>query len=61
MKKDKVFMIRLSEQDAQELNSVAQMIQRSKSGTLRYALHEIARVIQEHPNKTQLIRSIRAS
>ena len=61
MKKDKVFVFRLSEEDSQELEAVAKTIQRSKSGTLRYALREIARVVREHPDKTKLIRSIRAS
>lgn len=61
IKKTKVFVMRMSEQDAQELREIAKTIERSQSGVLRYALHEIARVVREHPNKTQLIRSIRAS
>ena len=52
-------MIRLSKQDSQELSDVAKMIQRSKSGTLRFALHEIARVVREHPNKAELVKTIR--
>ena len=59
MKKDIVFMILLSKQDSQELSDVAKMIQRSKSGTLRFALHEIARVVREHPNKAELVKTIR--
>lgn len=53
--------MRMSEQEAKELKEVADTIQRSQSGTLRYALHEIARVVREHPDKTKLIRTIRAS
>jgi len=60
-KKNKVFVMRMSEQEAKELKEVADTIQRSQSGTLRYALHEIARVVREHPDKTKLIRTIRAS
>lgn len=59
MKKNKVFNLRLTEQDEKELQEVASMIRRSKSGTLRFALHEVARVVREYPNKAELIRTIR--
>ena len=59
MKKDKVFNLRLTEQDEKELQEVANTIRRSKSGTLRFALHEIARVVRDHPNKAELIRTMR--
>lgn len=60
-KKNKVFIMRMSEKEEAELQEISQMIQRSKSGTLRFALSEIARVVREHPDKTKLIRTIRAS
>ena len=59
MKKDKVFNLRLTEQDEKELQEVANTIRRSKSGTLRFALNEIARVVRESPDKAELIRTIR--
>lgn len=59
MKKVKVFNLRMTEQDEKELQEVASTIRRSKSGTLRFALHEIARVVRDHPNKAELIRTIR--
>lgn len=61
MKKNKVIVIRMSEDESRELEKVATTIQRSKSGTIRYALREIARVVREHPDKTKLIKSIQAS
>jgi hypothetical protein len=61
MKKTKVFVMRLSEKEEAELKEISKTIQRSKSGTLRYALSEIARVIRAHPNKAHLIKTIRAS
>ena len=61
MKKNKMFVMRMSEQEVQELREVARIIQRSQSGVLRYALHEIATAVREHPDKTKLIRTIRAS
>ncbi len=60
-KKNKVFVMRMSEKEEAELKELSQTIQRSKSGALRYALAEIARVVREHPNKVHLIRTIRAS
>ena len=53
--------MRLSEKEEADLQEISKTIQRSKSGTLRYALSEIARAIREHPDKAHLIKTIRAS
>lgn len=60
-KKNKVFVMRMSEEDEAELEELSKNIHRSKSGALRYAMRQVARYVREHPNKTQLIRTIRAS
>lgn len=53
--------MRMSEQDEAELEQLSKHIHRSKSGALRYALREVARAVREHPDKTKLIRTIKAS
>jgi len=60
-KKNKVVIVRMSEQDEAELEQLSKNINRSKSGALRYALREVARAVREHPDKIKLIRTVRAS
>ena len=58
MKKDKVFVLRLSKQDLQTLNNVAQRTKRTKSDAFRWALFFVAQVLEEHPEHT-LVKQIR--
>jgi predicted transcriptional regulator len=55
MKKNKSFIVRMSDKDLQELDAVAQVTQRSKSAVLRWAIHEAAINLQEQPEKTKLL------
>lgn len=55
MPKDKVFVLRLSEQDLHALQRVALATKRSKSSVFRWALHEVASAIDEHPEKLRLL------
>lgn len=49
MKKDNVFVIRLSQQDLQTLNKVSQRTRRTKSDVFRWALFLVAQALEEHP------------
>lgn len=59
MPKDKVFVLRLSEQDLQALQHVALLTKRSKSSVFRWALHEVADAISEHPEKVKLLEQVK--
>jgi len=56
MKKNKKFMLRLSEQDLQALRDVSQITKRSKSDVFRWALHEVANVLNSHPDRVKLLK-----
>ena len=43
MKKSKVFLLRLSEEDRQMLDTVAELCRRTRSDALRWALYEAAK------------------
>ena len=58
MKKNQVFVLRMSERDLKELRIVAQITERSKSDTLRWALHQVAKVIHEQPERIQLVKEL---
>jgi hypothetical protein len=58
MKKDKKFLIRLSEQDLEELRDVSQVTKRSKSDVLRWALHQVAISLHEQPEQIKLLKPI---
>lgn len=58
-KKNKVFVMRMSEKEEAELKELSQTIKRSKSDALRYALGEIARLVREHPDIAYLIKTIK--
>ena len=58
MQKDKKFILRLSEQDLQALRDVSQMTKRSKSDVFRWALHEVAGVLYNHPDKLKLLKQV---
>ncbi len=56
MKKNKKFVLRLSEQDLRELRDVSQMTKRSKSEVFRWSLHQVAKVLYERPERNQLLK-----
>lgn len=59
MEKNKVFVLRMSEQDLKELRKIAYITERSKSDALRWALHQVAKVIHEQPERFQLVQEIK--
>lgn len=58
MKKDKVFVLRLSKQDLQTLNNVALRTKRTKSGAFRWALVLVAQALDEYPEQA-LVKQIK--
>ncbi len=59
MKKDKRFLLRLSQEDTLALHEVAQTIQRSKSDVFRWALHEVRNALLEKPEKLKLLKQVK--
>ncbi len=59
MKKDKRFLVRLSQEDDRALKEVAQTIQRSKSDVFRWALHEVRKALLEQPERLQLLKQVK--
>lgn len=59
MKKNKTFVFRLSNSDLITLNDVSNKINRSKSDTVRWALHQVANSLQKYPEKIQLLKEIK--
>ncbi len=59
MKKDKRFLLRLSQEDALALHEVAQVIQRSKSDVFRWALHEVREALKKEPEKLKLLKQVK--
>jgi hypothetical protein len=59
MLKNKKFVLRLSEQDLQVLREISRLTERSKSDVFRWALHEVASVICNHPDTLKLLKQVK--
>ena len=59
MKKSEVFVLRMSKKELQELRRVAHLTERSKSDALRWALHQVAKILDEQPERIQLVKEIK--
>ena len=58
MTKNKKFVLRLSEKDLEALHDVAQITNRTKSDVFRWALHEVANVLNARPQLIHLLKRV---
>ena len=61
MQKNKKFMLRLSPKDYQVLSDISVATQRSKSDSIRWALNEVAKAINDHPEKLRMLKQAKLS
>ncbi len=59
MKKDKRFLLRLSQNDVRALVEVANTLQRSKSDACRWAIHEVLDALHNKPEKLKLLKQVK--